>query len=89
MQLHTHRFFLKVCMRLIPEHRSPRGVESFIREEAVSCGHSWSVESHQTIKLFQRHAHGPLGRKPQRHQLITAGDVYEKKSLVPNLYQNT
>lgn len=43
-----------------PEHRSPWGVESFICEEAVSCRHPRSVKSHQTVELFQRHAHRPL-----------------------------
>lgn len=43
-----------------PEHRRSWRVQSFIREEAVSGRHTWSVKSHQTVKLFQRHAHRSL-----------------------------
>lgn len=51
-----------------PEHRSPRGVQSFVCEEAVSCRHPRSVKPHQTVKLFERHAQRPLGGAPHQHR---------------------
>lgn len=65
--IRCRRFPVWPCVSVIlPKHRSSWGVKSFICEEAVSCRHPWSVKTHQTIKLFQRHAHRPLGKNSNK-----------------------
>lgn len=72
-----------VCV-CVPQHGCAWIVEGFEGEKTIPCRHSWAIESHQSIKLLQRHSIWSLNKR-HKCRFITLASVLKKQVICINL----